>query len=92
MEYVEYVAESLGDIGKRRTSAGNRRYENLDVSRDTGCEDFSPSCLTCPLPKCIIEYPAEQRGKIRRRFREWKLRQQQSSPPAQREKSAAPAR
>jgi hypothetical protein len=48
-----YVAEGLASIGER---AGKRRWmkkevDLADISKDVGCPDISPSCLTCPLSR-----------------------------------------
>ena len=51
------------------------------IFKDEGCE-FSPSCLNCPLPRCIEEQPRErQRLKMLvRAGRMAKLREQGKSP------------
>jgi hypothetical protein len=38
------------------------------ISKDVGCPDISPSCLTCPLPICIEEMPIPERMAIRLRL------------------------
>jgi hypothetical protein len=45
----------------------------LQVMPDTGCPDISDSCLECPLPWCLWDYPPKDRVKVKRRFLESKL-------------------
>jgi hypothetical protein len=70
---MAYTAESLGFIGKR---AEHPRWQLPDVSLediqpDRGCV-VAPSCLTCWLPQCILDYPPQERTMVRRQFLEKK--------------------
>lgn len=38
------------------------------IPKDTGCE-FSPSCLSCPLPACRYDMPPKRAGAIVRETR-----------------------
>jgi hypothetical protein len=42
--------------------------ELLQVEPDRGCPDISDSCLECPLPKCLWDYPYPERIKVKRAF------------------------
>jgi transposase-like protein len=48
--------------------------------RDEGCE-LAPSCLNCPLPRCVEEEPRGRQKFLKRRRAEkmWQLKQQGKS-------------
>jgi hypothetical protein len=67
-----YAAESLSSIGKQEGKGKQGKRVNLeDIAKDTGCAGISNSCLTCPLPWCIEEFPPVKRAQIRQRFLEF---------------------
>jgi hypothetical protein len=55
-----YIGVPLRDIAQPRPE--RKRSGPTDVARDVGCPEISPSCLICPLPRCLWEYPRESRG------------------------------
>lgn len=54
--------------GERSTGAADRVPE-LDHYEDTGCR-MHPSCLQCPLPRCVYELPAARPKRMAARDRE----------------------
>ena len=59
-------AVGLGDIPTARMKLSGARVQlNGEVFRDKGCE-VSPSCLSCPLPRCQFEVSAEEREALLR--------------------------
>jgi hypothetical protein len=64
-------ARSLAEIGRKPGSYRPAKDVNLEnLHQDRGCRDISDSCLTCPLPRCVEEYPSRMQAQIRQRFRE----------------------
>jgi hypothetical protein len=64
-------AVSLTDA-RREKPLGKRRQayhqEWAEVMRDTGCKHISDSCLACPLPKCLYDYPPQQQYRIKEQY------------------------
>lgn len=49
---------------RRRKRSVWQVTSSLSVAPDAGCELWS-SCLSCPLPRCVYDYPPEERRAMR---------------------------
>jgi hypothetical protein len=70
MAFRTYAGYRLEELYQRPSDRADRAWHQseAEVMRDTGCSDISESCLDCPLPQCLFDYPPQARAAVKAQF------------------------